>query len=65
MSGMTGREVMTELLAAMSDVNLRRLRHVAERRCMERPDDDKSANLHAMIVAEERQRRERAERRAA
>lgn len=62
---MTGREVMEELLAAMSDTNLRRLRHVAERRCMEHPDDHKSANLHAMIVSEETARRTAAQGRAA
>lgn len=65
MGGMTGREAVTGLLALMSDVSLRTLRHAAERRMMERPDDERSANLHALIVAEERRRRELASGRAA
>lgn len=55
---MTGRELMAEVLARMTDLNLGRLRLIVEDRMLEQPDDVRSANLHGMIVAEERGRRE-------
>jgi hypothetical protein len=63
-SGMTGRDIARDMLIALPDQSLRRLLAIAERRCLERPDDVKEANFHAMIVAEVR-RREASERRAA
>jgi hypothetical protein len=53
---MTGSDMMREILAGMTDLNLYRLRLVVEDRMLSQPDDVQSANLHGMIVAEEARR---------
>lgn len=63
---MTEREItIDELLAAMCDLNLYRLRRIVEDRMLSQPDDERSANLHELIIAEECQRRDAALGRAA
>lgn len=49
---------MRDILAVMSDTNLRRLRRMIEAELLGRPDDRQAALLHELVVAEERRRRD-------